>query len=405
MPEKSRSHKMKIVQFRREEFGYLAISDTSACLLDERAGAHLHEGCEIDCSPFFLKEMHYSSPFHLSAPLVAFVEITRACNLRCKHCYISGGDPRENELSIQELFSLLRELKSMGVLLLVLTGGEPLLRKGFLDIINFATSLGFYMIEVITNGILLNDALTARLPTNIMMAVSVDGLSVGPTRGISLDRIQSNILGLQKRGISTSLWWNVNHINMNGFHDVACWGLDHGIDIFMTDILPLGRAKAYPELMPNVEDIKRDAECHEVYRSKRAVQHNIFKARRTLNPFTLMIRFENIIGACKGGRSNVYIASNGDIYPCNTAAAEGKYLAGNVRTSKFQEIWNHSFLDIRSYSRDSFESCIDCRLLQKNCPYRCAILSEINTGEPFRCGASEFLKQTAWNRTEFWSNF
>ena len=76
-------------------------------------------------------------------------ELTNHCNFQCVHCYLAP-DPRA-ELSTEEIFRLLEEMQSAGVLLLTLTGGEPLLRKDFFAIYRRAHSLGF-LLNVFTNG-------------------------------------------------------------------------------------------------------------------------------------------------------------------------------------------------------------------------------------------------------------
>ena len=64
------------------------------------------------------------------APFIVFWEVTRACDLVCKHCRadaVPGRDP--NELSTEEGKELLSEIKSMGCPLVVLTGGDPAKRQ------------------------------------------------------------------------------------------------------------------------------------------------------------------------------------------------------------------------------------------------------------------------------------
>ncbi|MCL5283296.1 MAG: TIGR04053 family radical SAM/SPASM domain-containing protein [Armatimonadetes bacterium] len=86
------------------------------------------------------------SPFHVDfrqAPFVAIWEVTRACNLACIHCRASA-QPKRNplELTTEEGFALLDEIKRFGDPLFVITGGDPMKRPDLLDLVNHATHIG-----------------------------------------------------------------------------------------------------------------------------------------------------------------------------------------------------------------------------------------------------------------------
>src|SRR4030095_7190721 len=70
------------------------------------------------------------------APFSAMIEISDRCNEVCVHCYQIQG--RKGEMSTEEIKTVLDELADMGVLFLTLSGGEPTLRKDFLDIVRHA---------------------------------------------------------------------------------------------------------------------------------------------------------------------------------------------------------------------------------------------------------------------------
>ncbi|MEE9523617.1 MAG: radical SAM protein, partial [Thermodesulfovibrionales bacterium] len=117
-----------------------------------------------------MKEVKYqdvSSRIHHKAvtgnkrvPVNATLELTYRCNNRCVHCYcnLPTGDKiaRESELSLEEIEKIFDELKEMGCLWLLITGGEPLLRDDFSQVYLAAKSRGF-LVTVFTNGILVDD--------------------------------------------------------------------------------------------------------------------------------------------------------------------------------------------------------------------------------------------------------
>jgi radical SAM protein with 4Fe4S-binding SPASM domain len=83
------------------------------------------------------------------------IELTYRCNLNCIHCYCRGFE-NNGELTLQEWKKILDELYRESVVQLALTGGEPLLRKDFLNIYAYTKRKGF-LITILTNGLLLED--------------------------------------------------------------------------------------------------------------------------------------------------------------------------------------------------------------------------------------------------------
>ena len=79
-------------------------------------------------------------------PVSAHFELTRRCNLHCRHCYLTAaerhGERCAEELTTAAVKAALNEWAAAGVLFLTLSGGEPLLRKDFADIYRYARELG-----------------------------------------------------------------------------------------------------------------------------------------------------------------------------------------------------------------------------------------------------------------------
>ncbi len=86
-------------------------------------------------------------------PINGSIELTLRCNLRCVHCYAAYNDSKK-ELTYSEICHILDDITDAGCLWLLITGGEPLLRKDFLDIYIYAKKKGL-IITLFTNGTLL----------------------------------------------------------------------------------------------------------------------------------------------------------------------------------------------------------------------------------------------------------
>jgi len=114
-------------------------------------------------------------------PLSGQWEITCRCNLRCVMCYtdcFNTPDRLRQELTFPEIVRIMDEIQEAGCLELILTGGEPLARRDFLDIYAYAKQKGF-LVEVFTNGTLLTEKIAdywMQYPPS-MIEISFHGLT------------------------------------------------------------------------------------------------------------------------------------------------------------------------------------------------------------------------------------
>jgi Fe-coproporphyrin III synthase len=108
---------------------------------------------------YYLKELLAPTPLipprTPPGPVVIW-NLVRRCNLTCKHCYsISADKDFPGELNTDEVLSVMQDLKNFGVPVLILSGGEPLLRPDIFEISRAAKAQGFY-VGLSTNGTLIN---------------------------------------------------------------------------------------------------------------------------------------------------------------------------------------------------------------------------------------------------------
>ena len=96
-------------------------------------------------------------PVMMGTGPVVIWNLIRRCNLACKHCYATSADiDFAGELSTEEVFSVMEDLQAFGVSVLILSGGEPLLRPDIFEISKRAKDMGFY-VGLSSNGTLIND--------------------------------------------------------------------------------------------------------------------------------------------------------------------------------------------------------------------------------------------------------
>ena len=121
----------------------------------------------------FRKKMSYNK-----IPIEGALELTFKCNLKCIHCYCVHCHSDKKELNTEEIFNLLDQLAENGCIWLLMTGGEPLLRKDFKEIYLYAKNLGF-IITLFSNSLLINHdyaRLLSEYPPHLL-EISVYGAS------------------------------------------------------------------------------------------------------------------------------------------------------------------------------------------------------------------------------------
>lgn len=97
-----------------------------------------------------------------SGPVVIW-NLVRRCNLNCIHCYsLSCDKDFPGELTTEQVFEIMDDLKAFRVPVLILSGGEPLLRPDIFEISARAKTMGFY-VGLSTNGTLIDEACADRI--------------------------------------------------------------------------------------------------------------------------------------------------------------------------------------------------------------------------------------------------
>ena len=168
---------------------------------------------------------------------VVIWNLIRRCNLTCKHCYaLSADTDYAGELSTQEVFDVMADLRAFGVPALILSGGEPLLRKDIFEVAARAKELKFY-VGLSSNGTLIDAPMAERVAAAGFdyVGVSLDGI------GAVHDRFRRLIGAFDK--------------SLAGVHLLRGYGVKVGLRYTMTD-LNAGELPKLLELMRG-EDVNK----------------------------------------------------------------------------------------------------------------------------------------------------
>jgi MoaA/NifB/PqqE/SkfB family radical SAM enzyme len=396
-----------MLRHSKEDFGYLVVfPDGSIDLYRDTVAPLLATAqTQFELEEHRLSQLAVGPNFHLRSPLIVWFEVTRRCNLSCSHCYIDAGRARPNELSFEEIVSLLDDLKALGAFSLVFAGGEPYLRPDFPAIVEYAAKLDF-IIAIVTNGSFLTRDVLARVPrSNCRITLSVDGIQTHNLirGGHSTFELMTEKLALvNEMGIPVSISTVISKANIHELEELLEWCIARDIIFRTVTFNPLGRglanlsthalAKEDAEASANLFMMQKKFEGVKD-RSTGICVSKFFNYALTL---MYMTRREHC------SRSIAYVAANGDTYPCVTSAATEAFGGGNIRDQKFSELWATSFREMRAITWENFAVCNTCPFSSKEyfCANRCPCMSLILNNTLFGCGASDFEKEDLRLRTE-----
>ena len=299
-------------------------------------------------------------------------EVTTRCNLDCVHCYAGSVGSKQAELSTVEGKRLLDQIAAIDKFrMIVITGGEPLLRQDIFQLVEYAGKLGFKIIFS-TNGTLLTPDTAkdlARLGV-VNFSISLDGFTPGCHESIRRKPgcFQGAIDGIKaaaKAGVCLQVNFTAMHRNLPELPGVIDLAESLKADIVMVfqAIPPPGEGESL--------ELDADEQAHlmqiiaEKQRRSRAllmpvctpgywpwlVEHRRFSPGRGLR--------SKAFSGCGAGSGFSYVRFDGEVWPCNFIPVS----AGNVRENSFADIWTHSPLlqGFRHQPRQVKGICGECQ--------------------------------------------
>ena len=300
-------------------------------------------------------------------------EITRSCNLACVHCRASSlRGPYEGELTTAEGKRLLDEIAGFSSPVIILTGGEPLLRPDVYELAAYGNAKGLRMV-LATNATLVTAPVAAKmLDAGIKrVSVSIDGLNAESHdrfRAVpgAFEGSMAGIEAMKTAGMEFQINTTITRANIDQIEGILELALRLGAaahHIFL--LVPTGRGKdlASQEISPADYEktlnwfyeksltcpIQLKATCAPHYyrifhqRKKGAPAPATAAARGSGHPFHTMTR------GCMGGSSFCFISHTGQVQPCGYLELD----CGQVRERSFTDIWKNSavFENLRDLNR------------------------------------------------------
>ncbi len=308
------------------------------------------------------------------------VEITNECSMNCIHCSSKAGKKFNNELSLDEIISIINQTKSLGGYIFTLSGGDPILRADLFDIIRYARSSDFE-IRLQTSGVYdfgngeivpisesQLDLFLENMNPNDKLVYSILGLQSTHDRITSIngsyDLAMESIRRTKNRGINVEVHTVPNKINYKEIPQLADILEANKIDIWhLLRLVPQGRVIDHPELEFTKKQFKKLQEIL-IFLSKRnskmklKLGHNIDRRYWSDSSYSAT--------QCKIGEDKMLIRANGDITYCAALKYDN---FGNIRDHSLAYFWNdHPFVkEVRLFLNSDFRKvkgkCSSCDIL------------------------------------------
>ncbi|MBQ8299617.1 MAG: radical SAM protein [Clostridia bacterium] len=288
----------------------------------------------------------YSNSFSFAD--IAFLELTRGCNLKCKHCLNNSGISEKNQINFEGWYSLITQLADAGIQEIRFTGGEPLIFDGIYDLMKHASELGIF-VSIGTNATLITKEVARKLKENGLKraVVSLDGTEEmhNEIRGEgNYKKTIDAIKYLQEEGISIKVNSVIMRSNMDDVINLAKQLNREKISVFIRRFIESGRGANLKENMLSKKDyeyvneaLREELESAPYVRGHYIRLTDEGKHARIELPFALR-------SGCKAGQRALVITPNGDIHFCGFLAAQGFEPISNV--SKIED-WKVFWKDLQ----------------------------------------------------------
>ncbi len=289
-------------------------------------------------------------------PLVMSWNLTFRCNLKCSHCYMNASEKQSlEELSTDAGKMLIHQIAEVSRPLLILSGGEPLLRNDIFELIQYGTERGLRM-ALGSNGMFLDDEVAKRLKKAGTKTVSISLDSSVPERhdefrGVkgSWEHAVEAIKALGRTGILLQVNTTVTKQNYDEIDDIMALAEGLGVENFhLFFLVPTGRGVKIEDITPEMyeEMIKN---CF-----AKAAKHKLNVKPSDAPQFMRIAKSMGLdmrrwVRGCMAGLYYCRIYPTGDVTPCPYLPIK----LGNIRECSFKDIWFNSEIlqNLRDFSK------------------------------------------------------
>ena len=318
-----------------------------------------------------------------------FWECTLRCNFNCLHC---GSDCRSEanvkDMPAEDFLSALdqvRDIVNPHKTMIVLTGGEPLLRKDLEEVGKKLYEREFPW-GFVTNGVLLDKQRLSRLLAAGLRAVTVslDGLETSHNWLRGGNTYQKTLQTIQLLSTVSNLKFDVvTCVNQRNFHELSSIKellIKLGVKEWrIFTIIPIGRAKENKDLQLASKDFKNLFDFIKQVRAENTIRLN-YGCEGFLGNYEGEVRDNFFI--CRAGINIASVLADGSISAC--PSLRSNFIQGNIYQDNFADVWKNKYKLFRDKSWTKTGICDSCQLY-KYCEGNGMHLRDEKTGELLFC--------------------
>lgn len=290
----------------------------------------------------------YILPIHnRQRPFSITLDLTSACNLSCPYCSAEAGKAHPEELTLDDLVPFVEQAKQLKPSPIAMNGGEPLLKKDMvLYMLEQLSPIKEIALTIFTNGTLITKDYAQQLyDAGLRICrVSVDGHTEALHDSIrgkgNFEKTIQGIRYLRELGIHVDAIAVISTINYEYLHEIRNFFHHLADSSSVVPVAPYGRAFGSELLLPPDEefDVKMSSS------QTKKIQLNVSPRNR-----------------CNVGET-IYIAANGDIFPCFYMQFP-EFKAGNIRENSLSEVFEGTLLQsLMGLTVDDIDECKDCEI-------------------------------------------
>lgn len=299
-----------------------------------------------------------------------FLELTLRCNAGCYHCGSNCTVDSPDGLPMQMYLKVLREVQDamdISGIQICVTGGEPLLRPDFFELMAKVKEMGFHW-GMTTNGTLIDAHVAAELARTGMstVAVSIDGTEAthNRLRG-QMNGYARSMAGIQHL-IDTGAFKHiqvttvVNHENISELGQMLQDFETLDIDSWrIIGLEPIGRAKSEPAMLLTDEDQRK---LMQFIKDQREAQMPVTYGCSHFLGLTYEREVRDWYFLCNAGIYSAGILANGDIAGCLDIPRNKETIQGNIYRDNFVDVWENRFERFRQPIGRTCAECVTCQV-------------------------------------------
>ena len=338
---------------RKEEYGWL-IFDTVKHSTKKTDEAYLSE---LETKGYSVRKRELPLVAGgLSAPIKLFINVSNHCNLECFHCFSDSSPQHKEYMPLDIMKSIVKQASDMGVFLIIIGGGEPFMRKGIWEIIEYIRSFNIG-VSLTTNGTIINDKIIKNIiKFDVRMNVSFDGAEethdmVRKQKGV-FKKTLNMVMRLKNEGIFPALRFTLMKLNIKDVSYMISLAESLNLQLKVRRAKPSDRA-----IDSNVIITEATKEYYEAItlmnKSDICNVEDVMNCSGGLKEPLLLSTSD-----CGAGTRVMFIEANGIVSPCTFLGND--FHSGSVYDKKLLEIWtlSETFKKMRNIPHNN--ECTSC---------------------------------------------